>query len=110
MRKFKRVFYSIYFLFLVISVLSSFNSEYMMNSLGIIGTILFLKYWVGLGFGLFTVEWIVENIHIKKLKNRLSILQKENTEIKARLYDLEIMENPMMGSEESKENEENTEK
>ncbi len=109
MRKFKRVFYSIYFLFLVISVLSSFNSEYMMNSLGIIGTILFLKYWVGLGFGLFTVEWIVENIHIKKLKNRLSILQKENTEIKARLYDLEIMENPMMGSEESKENEENTE-
>jgi len=80
-----------------------------MNSLGIIGTILFLKYWVGLGFGLFTVEWIVENIHIKKLKNRLSILQKENTEIKARLYDLEIMENPMMGSEESKENEENTE-
>jgi len=109
MRKFKRVFYSIYFLFLVISVLSSFNSEYMMNSLGIIGTILFLKYWVGLGFGLFTVEWIVENIHIKKLKNRLSILQKENTEIKARLYDLEIMENPMLGSEESKENEENTE-
>jgi len=80
-----------------------------MNSLGIIGTILFLKYWVGLGVGLFTVEWIVENIHIKKLKNRLSILQKENTEIKARLYDLEIMENPMMGSEESKENEENTE-
>ncbi|MCZ6692411.1 MAG: hypothetical protein O6939_00775 [Bacteroidetes bacterium] len=109
MRKFKRVFYSIYFLFLVISVLSSFNSEYMMNSLGIIGTILFLKYWVGLGFGLFTVEWIVENIHIKKLKNRLSILQKENTEIKARLYDLEFMENPMSGSEESKENEENTE-
>lgn len=109
MRKFKRVFYSIYFLFLVISVLSSFNSEYIMNSLGIIGTILFLKYWVGLGFGLFTVEWIVENIHIKKLKNRLSILQKENTEIKARLYDLEIMENPMLGSEESKENEENTE-
>jgi len=109
MRKFKRVFYSIYFLFLVISVLSSFNSEYMMNSLGIIGTILFLKYWVGLGFGLLTVEWIVENIHIKKLKSKLSILQKENTEIKARLYDLEIMENPMMGSEESKENEENTE-
>jgi len=80
-----------------------------MNSLGITGTIVFLKYWVGLGFGLFTVEWIVENIHIKKLKNRLSVLQKENTEIKARLYDLEHSEKPILESEESVEDKEDTE-
>ena len=109
MRKFKLVFYPIYFLFLIVSVLSSYNSEYMMNSLGITGTILFLKYWVGLGIGLLTAEWIVENIHIKSLKKRLSILQKENTEIKARLYDLEIRENPRLGPEEPVEDEEDTE-
>lgn len=89
MKKFKIVIYTIFFLFLVASVLFALFTERMFDQFGMLKFLRFLEIWAWVGMGLFVLEWIVENLHVKRLKGKNSKLEREKETLKVRLFDLE---------------------
>lgn len=89
MKKFKIAFYIICFLFLAISVLFALFTERMFDQFGMLKFLRFLEIWAWIGMGLFALEWIIENLNSKKLKNRIFKLEKEKEMLKVRLFDME---------------------
>lgn len=89
MRKFKVVLYSIYFLFLVASLLFALFTEKMFDQFGMLKFLRFLETWAVIGMVLFALEWVIENLHIKRLKSRNIKLEKEKEALKVRLFDME---------------------
>ena len=89
MKRFKTIFYILYFLFLVVSVFLIFYYDFIRVRFTTQSYVNFLQFWALLGLVIFLTEWIVENIHIKRLKGRISKLEKDNLNLKAKLFDQE---------------------
>ncbi len=47
-------------------------------------------YWALLGFVLLMLESVFENIHISSVRRKQEKLNRENTELKAKLYDKHV--------------------
>ena len=89
MKRFKTFFYIVYFLFLIVTVFFVFYYDYLFDRFGMMSFVNFLQFWALLGMVIFLTEWIVENIHIKRLKSRIAKLEKDNLNLKAKLFDQE---------------------
>ncbi|MGK7394262.1 MAG: hypothetical protein ACNS62_06805 [Candidatus Cyclobacteriaceae bacterium M3_2C_046] len=88
MKKFKTIFYIIYLLFILTSLILLITEwEFLSTSFGLLPV--WMPYLIILGMLLIITEWIVENIHIKQLKNKITKLEKENLNLKAKLFDQE---------------------
>ena len=93
MKKFKRIFYIICLIpILIVVFIYVFQDAIMFDTdsalyTGRIGMAKFLIKLGGVCFVLFIAELIIENIHIASLNKKISTLEKEKLELKARLYD-----------------------
>ncbi len=89
MRKFKIVFYIIYFGFIVTSVYFAMNTDEMFKQFGMFSFLKFLQYWGAFGMLLLLVEWIVENIHLFQVRRKNKKLEKEVMSLKSELYEMQ---------------------
>ncbi len=85
-KKFLYVIYSLLFLATIGMVLynSSLNATFGESTM-----YTFWMFWSLLGFGLLMLESVFENIHLWSVKRDTNRLERENTQLKAKLYDLE---------------------
>ncbi|MEP3389314.1 MAG: hypothetical protein ABJO02_14065 [Reichenbachiella sp.] len=93
MKKFKTFFYGIYILYFFFSSFIAFNYEnivlhwdwdWISTWTGLIRLVLQMG---GVGVILFLTEIIVENIHLATKRSKIKSLEKEVTDLKAKLYD-----------------------
>lgn len=93
MKKFKTFFYGIYILYFFFSSFVAFNYEnivlhwdwdWISTWTGLIRLVLQMG---GIGVILFFTEIIVENIHLAAKRSKIKSLEKEVTDLKAKLYD-----------------------
>ncbi|WP_420582505.1 hypothetical protein [Reichenbachiella sp.] len=93
MKKFKTFFYGIYILYFFFSSFIAFNYEnivlhwdwdWISTWTGLIRLVLQMG---GIGVILFLTEIIVENIHLGAKRSKIKTLEKEVTDLKAKLYD-----------------------
>ena len=89
MKKFKVVFYIIFFGFILASVYFAVYTDEMFKQFGMFSFLKFLKYWGALGLLILLVEWIVENIHLFQLRRRNKKLGKEVMALKSELYEVQ---------------------
>lgn len=89
MKKFKIIFYSVFFLYFICSLYFAFSTEAMYDRFGMLKFLDFLQYWAIFGLLLYLAEWVVENLHISQLRNKNAALEKEVARIKSRLFDIE---------------------
>ncbi len=89
MRKFKIVFYIIYFGFIVTSVYFAMNTDAMFKQFGMFSFLKFLQYWGAFGMLLLLFEWIVENIHLYQVRRKNKKLEKEVMSLKSELYEMQ---------------------
>ncbi|MEQ8712442.1 MAG: hypothetical protein RIC80_05470 [Cyclobacteriaceae bacterium] len=89
MRKFKIVFYIIYFGFIVTSVYFAMNTDAMFKQFGMFSFLKFLQYWGAFGMLLLLFEWIVENIHLFQVRRKNKKLEKEVMSLKSELYEMQ---------------------
>ena len=91
MKKIKLILYILIAIYLAITVLLVINQDMVLDrfNIGIIQTINYLTTWLAFGMVLFLLEVIVENIHITRLKRKLSRIEKDNLNLKAKLFDQE---------------------
>jgi hypothetical protein len=84
-KKFLYVIYSLLFLATIGMVLynSSLNATFGESTM-----YTFWMFWSLLGFGLLMLESVFENIHLWSVKRDTNRLERENTQLKAKLYDL----------------------
>lgn len=93
MKKFKRIFYAICLLpVLIVILIYLFQDSILFETesslyMGRIGMAKFLIKLGGISLFLFVAEIIVENIHISSLNKKVAALEKEKLELKAKLYD-----------------------
>lgn len=110
MKKFKTFFYPIYLVVIVLVLLISFN---IYEALELFKTWGWFKYFSDLPYMgrnlmvfltiLMAIELVAENIHLMKWRGRISGLQKEVTELKAKLYDKSQQEAQLPAFEEPTE-------
>lgn len=100
MRRFKKIIYIFYFIFIAITVLIGFFPEIVVNNFSfnqIIFTL--LPIWAISIAIIMLVEWLAENAHIVRLKNRIRELEKLNTALKAKMFDQEeVLKSTKTGS------------
>lgn len=89
MRKFKIVFYIIYFGFIVTSIYFAMNTDAMFKQFGMFSFLKFLQYWGAFGMLLLLLEWVVENIHLFQIRRRNKKLEKEVMSLKSELYEMQ---------------------
>lgn len=89
MRKFKTFFYIIYFGYILTSIYFAMYTEVMFKQFGMFSFLKFLQYWAALGMLLLLVEWLVENIHLFRLRRKNKKLEKEVMALKSELYELQ---------------------
>ena len=104
MRKFKIVFYIIYFGFILASIYFAMYTEAMFKQFGMFSFLKFLQYWGAFGMLLLLLEWIVENIHLFQVRRKNKKLEKEVMSLKSELYEMQkkvISSNETMPAAES---------
>lgn len=89
MKRFKTIFYVVYFLFLLVTLGFVFYLDTMFDRFGMMNFLDFLQYWAFFGILLYIGEWTLENVHIRRLKTRIRRLEKDNLNLKAKLFDEE---------------------
>jgi len=88
MKQFKKIFYIIYFLVIIITASAQFLIDvFQIRYQTLYYTI--LPLWAGLMILLMIIEWAAENIHIRKLNARIASLERDNTSLKAKMFDQE---------------------
>ena len=89
MTGFKKFLYVIYTLLFVATIAMVLYNESLEATFGEATMYTFWMFWSLLGFSLLMLESVFENIHIWSVKRGTNRLERENTQLKARLYDLE---------------------
>lgn len=88
MKKFKTVFYSIYFLYLIVTfILVPLDPNKILSFL--VNNMEIIPYWIGFGVLMYIAIWVIENIHIRMLKTKNHALEKERDALKIKMYDME---------------------
>jgi hypothetical protein len=89
MTGFKKFLYVIYTLLFVATIGMVLYNESLESTFGQPTMYTFWMFWALLGFSLLMLESVFENIHIWSVKRGTNRLERENTQLKAKLYDLE---------------------
>jgi hypothetical protein len=89
MTGFKKFLYVIYTLLFVATIGMVLYNESLEATFGHPTMYTFWMFWSLLGFSLLMLESVFENIHLWSVKRGTNRLERENTQLKARLYDLE---------------------
>lgn len=76
-------------LYIVLTVIFLLNDESLLNRFNLIKLIDYLQIWIVVGLVLLAGVMIVGSLYIRSLNSRYKKLEKEHTEVKARLYDIE---------------------
>lgn len=88
MKQFKKIFYIIYFLVIIITA----SSQFLIDAFEIRYQTLYytiIPLWAGLMILLMIIEWAAENIHIRRLNGKIVSLERDNTSLKAKMFDQE---------------------
>ena len=89
MRKFKIIFYIVYFGFILTSIYFAMYTEVMFKQFGMFRFLKFLQYWAAFGMLLMLAEWLVENIHLFQIRRKNKKLEKEVMSLKSELYGMQ---------------------
>jgi hypothetical protein len=89
MTGFKKFLYVIYTLLFVATIGMVLYNESLEATFGQPTMYTFWMFWSLLGFSLLMLESVFENIHLWSVKRGTNRLERENTQLKAKLYDLE---------------------
>jgi hypothetical protein len=89
MTGFKKFLYVIYTMLFLATIGMVFYNQSLEATFGEATMYTFWMFWSLLGFSLLMLESVFENIHIWSVKRGTNRLERENTQLKARLYDLE---------------------
>ena len=89
MTGFKKFLYVIYTLLFVATIGMVLYNESLEATFGHPTMYTFWMFWSLLGFSLLMLESVFENIHLWSVKRGTNRLERENTQLKARLYDME---------------------
>lgn len=76
-------------LYIVLTVIFLLNDESLLNRFNLLKLIDYLQIWIVVGLVLLAAVMIVGSLYIRSLNSRYKKLEKEYTEVKARLYDIE---------------------
>lgn len=89
MTGFKKFLYVIYTLLFVATIGMVLYNESLEATFGQPTMYTFWMFWSLLGFSLLMLESVFENIHLWSVKRGTNRLERENTQLKAKLYDME---------------------
>lgn len=89
MTGFKKFLYVIYTLLFVATIGMVLYNESLEATFGQPTMYTFWMFWSLLGFSLLMLESVFENIHLWSIKRGTNRLERENTQLKAKLYDME---------------------
>ncbi len=98
MSSFKKIMYVIYTALFILTVAGILYNDSLIHTFGLETSNTIWMFWSLLGFILLMAESVLENIHLSS-KNRLNNqLSRENTELKAKLYDdmVRVKDRPTM--------------
>ncbi|MDJ1502263.1 hypothetical protein [Xanthocytophaga agilis] len=87
MKSFKPFLYVIYTLLFLCTLLMAYLNDSIVATFTIEKVNQFWIYWAILGFVLLMLESVFENIHISSVRRKHEKLNRENNELKAKLYD-----------------------
>jgi hypothetical protein len=90
MKSIKPFLYVIYTLLFICTLLMIYLNDSIVATFDIETTNRIWMYWALLGFVLLMLESVFENIHLSSVKRRQTRLDRENTELKAKLYDRHV--------------------
>jgi hypothetical protein len=80
----------IYTLMFLSTLLAIFSNESFIATFGEERMYRFWMYWALVGFVLLMLESVFENIHLANVRRKHARLDRENLELKARLYDKHV--------------------
>ena len=89
MTGFKKFLYVIYTMLFLATIAMVLYNESLEATFGQPTMYTFWMFWSLLGFSLLMLESVFENIHLWSVKRGTNRLERENTQLKAKLYDLE---------------------
>jgi len=89
MKKLKLVLYIIVIIYVIATVLLVINQDVVINRFGFGDSINYLIIWLLVGLCLFIAEFALQTIHVGKLKKEINRLEKDNLNLKAKLFDQE---------------------
>ncbi len=87
MSSFKKIMYVIYTLLFIATVLGVLYNDSLIATFDLETSNTIWMFWALLGFILLMFESVLENIHLSSKNKSYAQLAKENTELKARMYD-----------------------
>ncbi len=87
MSSFKKIMYVIYTLLFIATVLGVLYNDSIIATFDLETSNTIWMFWALLGFVLLMFESVLENIHLSSKNKSYAQLAKENTELKARMYD-----------------------
>lgn len=90
MKSFKPFLYVIYTLMFIITVTMIFLNESLIATFGQDVMYRIWMYWALIGFILLMLESVFENIHIASVRRKHERVNRENLELKAKLYDKHV--------------------
>jgi hypothetical protein len=89
MKNLKLVLYIIVIIYVIATVFLVINQDVVINRFGFGDSINYLINWLLVGLFLFIAEWALQSIHVGKLKKEINRLEKDNLNLKAKLFDQE---------------------
>ena len=87
MTSFKKIMYVIYTLMLVLTILCVLYNDSIIATFDLETSNTIWMFWALIGYVLLMFESVLENIHLSSKNKSYAQLAKENTELKARMYD-----------------------
>lgn len=90
MKSIKPFLYVVYTLLFISTLLMMYLNDSLVATFDIETANRIWMYWALLGFVLLMLESVFENIHLSSVKRRHTRLDRENLELKAKLYDKHV--------------------
>lgn len=87
MKRLKSIFNTLYFAFLIVSLLLFIFKDGLVNQMDQDFLFRFLNFWVILGFVFFIAIWVIQAVQINFLKKDIADLEAKVLELKSKLYD-----------------------
>ena len=88
MRKLKSIFNTLYFAYLIISILFFVFKDNLTQQLDPEFLFRFTNFWIILGFAFFISIWVLQAIHIGFMTKEINVLEDKVKELKSVLYDI----------------------
>ena len=87
MKRLKSIFNTLYFSYVILSVLLFFMYGNLSNQVEPDLLMRFVNFWLILGFAFFISMWVIQAVHIGLLTKEIDRLQAKIVELKSKLYD-----------------------